>query len=107
VTEPVLIYCDPTTDRAWFEWLQAKDDKQLAAYWEYIRNWTPARDHPSGDPDAMQMKYELTAQEMDRRKLSDDGTPQHDYEPGDKAHNMAGDPDCRVCGETRRTCEGP
>jgi hypothetical protein len=69
MTEPVFVYCDPTTDRAWFEWLQAKDDKQLAAYWEYIRNWTPARDHPSGDPDAMQLKYELTAQEMDRRKL--------------------------------------
>lgn len=31
----------------------------------------------------------------------------HDYEPGDEQHAMAGDPDCRVCGQTRRQCEGP
>jgi hypothetical protein len=69
MTEPVFKYDDPTTDRAWFAWLQAKDDKQLNAYWQYVRDWTPARDHPSSDPDVMQMKYELTAQEMDRRGL--------------------------------------
>ena len=30
----------------------------------------------------------------------------HDYEPGDTAHPMSTDPDCRVCGRTRRACEG-
>jgi hypothetical protein len=30
----------------------------------------------------------------------------HDYEPGDTTHPMSTDPDCRICGETRRTCEG-
>ena len=30
----------------------------------------------------------------------------HDYEPGDTTHPMATDPNCRICGETRRTCEG-
>jgi len=29
----------------------------------------------------------------------------HDYEPGDTTHPMSTDPDCRVCGETRRACE--
>lgn len=67
MTEPVLDYCDPRTDRRWFAWLQNKNDKKLAAYWEYIRNWTPA--HSTDDPDAMQIKYELTAQLMDERKL--------------------------------------
>lgn len=41
-----------------------------------------------------------------RSALANQGEP-HDYEPGDEQHTMAGDPDCRVCGETRRTCEGP
>jgi hypothetical protein len=106
MTEPVLDYADPYTDTPWYRWLQAKDDKQLAAYWQYVRGWAPVHS-PDEDPDAMQLKYELTAQLMEDRKLCDDGTPQHDYEPGDRAHNMVGDPDCRVCGETRRTCERP
>lgn len=29
----------------------------------------------------------------------------HDYEPGDTVHPMSSDPDCRVCGQTRRQCE--
>lgn len=29
----------------------------------------------------------------------------HDYEPGSITHPMSTDPDCRICGETRRTCE--
>jgi hypothetical protein len=29
----------------------------------------------------------------------------HDYEPGDITHPMATDPDCRICGSTRRDCE--
>lgn len=69
MTEPVLDYGDPASDTAWYAWLQAKDDQQLTAYWQYVRNWSPAQDHPSADPDVMQMKYELTAQLMDERKL--------------------------------------
>jgi hypothetical protein len=30
----------------------------------------------------------------------------HDYEPGDTTHPMSSDPNCRICGETRRNCEG-
>lgn len=67
MTEPVFKYDDPATDEAWYAWLQAKDDKQLTAYWEFVKHWSPA--DSTDDPDAMQMKYELTAQEMDRRKL--------------------------------------
>jgi nicotinamide mononucleotide adenylyltransferase len=74
MTEPILDYGNAGTDRAWYAWLQAKDDKQLAAYWRYVRDWTPVQDHPSGDPDAMQIKYELTAQLMDERGLHDDGS---------------------------------
>lgn len=74
MTEPVLDYGNATTDENWYTWLQAKDDKQLAAYWRYVRDWSPAQDHLSADPDAMQMKYELAAQLMDERGLRDDGT---------------------------------
>lgn len=68
MTEPVLDYGDPASDTAWYAWLQAKDDQQLTAYWEYVRNWKPAKgiDYTA---DAMQLKYELTAQLMDERKL--------------------------------------
>lgn len=69
MTEPVLDYGDPTSDAAWYAWLQAKDDKQLAAYWQFVRDWTPAPGNVNGDPDAMQIKYELTAQLMDEREL--------------------------------------
>ena len=27
----------------------------------------------------------------------------HDYEPGDDTHQMESDPDCRVCGESKRS----
>lgn len=30
----------------------------------------------------------------------------HDYEPGTERHPMSSEPNCRICGETRRTCEG-
>lgn len=40
------------------------------------------------------------------RGLSQSRPERHDYEPGDSTHPMAGDPNCRVCGETRRQCEG-
>lgn len=39
-----------------------------------------------------------------RGKLSGE-VMRHDYEPGDTTHPMSTDPDCRICGETRRTCE--
>jgi hypothetical protein len=104
MTEPVFDHNDPRTDTAWYAWLQAKDDKQLAAYWKFIKSWSPAR-NPGADADVMQMKYELAAQLMDKRKLNDDGDQPHAYEPGDEQHRMAGDPDCRVCGQTRRNCE--
>jgi hypothetical protein len=29
----------------------------------------------------------------------------HDYEPGDTTHPMSTDPECRICGLTRRDCE--
>jgi hypothetical protein len=29
----------------------------------------------------------------------------HDYEPGDTQHPMSSDPDCRICGKTRGSCE--
>lgn len=29
----------------------------------------------------------------------------HDYEPGETAHPMSTDPDCCVCGRTRRSCD--
>jgi hypothetical protein len=70
MTEPVITYDDPTTDRAWFEWLQAKDNEQLIAYWDFVSHWSPTQETwTSSDPDEIQVKYELTAQEMDRRKL--------------------------------------
>jgi hypothetical protein len=68
MTEPILNYEDPAGDTAWYDWLQAKDDEQLRGYWDYVRNWAPAQD-PQADPDAMQLKYELAGQEMDRRGL--------------------------------------
>lgn len=68
MTEPVLDYSNPDADTTWYDWLCAKDDAQLQAYWQFIRNWAPS-DDPAADPDAMQLKYELTAQLMDERGL--------------------------------------
>lgn len=57
---------------------------------------------------AMQIMHDEALAELGRRSRA--ATPAqrrpHDYEPGDEQHRMAGDPDCRVCGETRRICEG-
>jgi hypothetical protein len=36
---------------------------------------------------------------------SGDNSNPHDYEPGDITHPMATDPNCRICGSTRRDCE--
>jgi len=68
MTEPVFSYEDPASEAAWFAWLQDKSDQELTHYWHYIRNWAPA-DDPRENPDDMQMKYELAAQEMDGRGL--------------------------------------
>lgn len=69
MTEPFLDYGNPASDTAWYAWLQAKGDKQLTAYWEYVRNWSPAVGCPEEDLDAVQLKYELTAQLMSERGL--------------------------------------
>lgn len=69
MTEPVLDYGDSSTDTPWYEWLGSKDDAQLTAYWEFIREWSPAQALVPEDPDAMQLKYEMAAQLMSQRGL--------------------------------------
>lgn len=59
---------------------------------------------------ALKIMHDEAVGELGRRSRAvtiDSQRRTHDYEPGDEQHLMAGDPDCRVCGETRRTCEGP